>query len=149
MSQSDYLKYKKTSVILKQQTELPNILAPQQLTEYKAYSLENTVINTLPNYRRLVPTGKISVFDMVKKVSDCPQFIVCSGTKNRPYRKQAVNVATLCQPIAPIYKKKTDVGSGDIVHTKYCNYGCPKKPSKESLIEKSRLGCLCVTQYMR
>lgn len=139
MSQSDYLKYKKTSVILKQQTELPNVLKPSELTEYKSYSLENTIINTKPSYYKLIEDGEVNIFNMVKTVGNCPQFIVCKGTKNRPYRKVGISVATLCQPIAPIYKKKADFGSGDIVHTKYCNYGCSEEPR----VLNGRSGCLC------
>ncbi len=140
MSQSDYLKYKKMGVILKQQTELPNVLSPHELSDYKTYSLENTISNTKLTYNQLTPTGKTNILGMEKKVTNCPQFIVCKETKNRPYRKTAIYVPTLCNPIAPIYKKKVNVGSGDTIHTKYCNFGCPKEKNRNLVVGP----CICM-----
>ena len=58
MSQSDYLKYKKTATILKDASGVPAILESQDYTSYKLYSLGNSISNKKKNLEQLVPSGR-------------------------------------------------------------------------------------------
>lgn len=87
MSQSDYIKYKRTSNILKDNT-LPPILNTSSYTDFKQYSLENTITTPTSKifHKRLIPTGKVRVFNMDKSVSQCPSFAICKDTHLRTNR---------------------------------------------------------------
>ena len=90
MSQSDYIKFVKTAQILQGEAttnrEVPPVLTPTDYTAFESYNLETTVSNTKITYSRLLlPTNK-SIFDIEKKVSTCPTFILCSNTNTRTNR---------------------------------------------------------------
>jgi hypothetical protein len=144
MSQSDYLKYKKTATVLKQQSDLSKVLNSQELSEYKMFSLENTIINTIPTKNALVTPGSIRIFNMNKKVTNCPSFQVCTSTNNRVNKKKnAFNLPTP-HPIRPLYTKKTSLGSGNIEYTQYCqkcNYNVLQ--TKSYLSKKPVSSCAC------
>ena len=62
MSQSDYLKHKKTAHILKE-NKLPPILNSADYTAYTRFQLTNTIINDEEtNYGEIVPEGKKKIF---------------------------------------------------------------------------------------
>ena len=46
MSQSDYIRHKRISNELLQQTKLSPVLSARQYTDYKEYSLENTIYSS-------------------------------------------------------------------------------------------------------
>jgi len=109
MSQSDYIQYKKTQQMLKDQTKLMPILYPNTYTMFEKYSIETTVPNTKLRYSRLIPENTISVLEMDKNVDTCPTFTFCKNTNNRPnrslnttsipmptYRLNKINTPTLC-----------------------------------------------------
>jgi len=102
MSQSDYLRYKKLSTELKKNhyDETP-VFNTQDYTELKQYSLGNTLSNSKNCYNQLVPNGRKRIFDMEKKVSNCPTFIICNGTDARSNRV----------PMGDIYYTPKYVGS--------------------------------------
>ena len=108
MSQSDYIKFKKTSLILKNNSttninELPSVLTPELYTAFTTYNLETTVSNTKNSYNRLLPSGRKNFLDIEKNVSNCSTFILCKNTDTRPNR-----VKNTFQNPTPIYKwKKT------------------------------------------
>jgi hypothetical protein len=121
MSQSDYINYKKTGIILKNSTntstpydELDPVLAPSTYVSLKSYTLENTIKNTKSTYNLLTPSGEQIVFDMDRpKASSCTQFIVCSGTNARPNRVALKGYQRTCFPVmkapgrtVPRYNKK-------------------------------------------
>jgi len=85
MSQSDYIKFKKTSMILKNQ-ELPPVLDPETYVDGTRYNLETTVPNTKNVYSRLLPSNRKYFFDIEKNVATCPTFILCKNTNTRPNR---------------------------------------------------------------
>ena len=85
MSQSDYIKLIKTAEVLRN-NKLPAILSPDDYTAYESYNLETTVSNTKNTYSRLRQSGYQTIFDMEKKVSSCPTFILCANTNRRPNR---------------------------------------------------------------
>ena len=95
MSQSDYLKYKRIANQLRidnqidvgmTDTKQEPIFTSQNLTNYKQYALNNTIINTKPTLNRITLNSRLRVYDMDKKVSGCPTFIVCKDTQNRNNR---------------------------------------------------------------
>lgn len=108
MSQSDYIKFKKTSLILKNNSttninELPSVLTNELYTAFTTYNLETTVSNTKNAYNRLLPSDRKNFLDIEKNVSNCSTFILYKNTNNRPNRVKN----TFQNPI-PIYKwKKT------------------------------------------
>ena len=85
MSQSDYIKLKKTSMILKN-NELPPVLTPENYTDFVQYNLETTVTNTKKSYSRLLLPGNRNILDMEKNVSGCTEFTLCTNTNERPNR---------------------------------------------------------------
>lgn len=86
MSQSDYIKHKRTSNELRI-NELPNLLEYNHYNSYKGYSLENTIINTKIRYNQLIPSGRIDIWNMEKTVSNCSTFIICRNTHTRSNKK--------------------------------------------------------------
>jgi len=85
MSQSDYIQFKKTAIVLKND-ELPAVLNPTDYTSFESYNLETTVQNTKNTYSRLVLSGNKQIFDMEKKVSGCATFPLCTNTNLRANR---------------------------------------------------------------
>lgn len=112
MSQSDYIKYKKTAIDLKI-NKLPNLLEYANYNSYKGYSLENSVQNTKSRYNQLVPSGRTLVWNIEKTVSNCPTFAFCNNTTSRPNKKQypASYNANYCNvnPSRPLSMKKIDM----------------------------------------
>jgi hypothetical protein len=96
MSQSDYIKYKKTTVELKPPnfSKYPPVLDPVQYTEFSMYNVENQGTNTKSRFSRLIPVGKQDVFGMEKNINSqnvsttCPiPFLLCKNTNQRANRK--------------------------------------------------------------
>ena len=86
MSQSDYIRYKKTGIQLKI-NKLDPILNNQDYLAYTDYNLENTITNTKINYNHLTLPNTQNVFNMERKnIADCPTFILCQNTNTRPNR---------------------------------------------------------------
>jgi len=87
MSQSDFIKYKKTLTTLKNQSEnLSPILSQNDYDSFIQYSLENTIQTNKISFHQLLPQNKQLVFNMEKTVSSCPTFLTCSNTNQRPNR---------------------------------------------------------------
>jgi hypothetical protein len=90
MSQSDYIRYKKTTNQLKEVRKLDPILASQDYITFKQYTLESTVINTSPTFNKLALPGQKIIFGMERKISNCPisNFAICNRTNLRPNRRE-------------------------------------------------------------
>lgn len=93
MSQSDYLKSKRISTLLRidnqkvnNVTKQPAVFTSQDLQDYTQYALMNTTVNTKPTLNRLTPKLRQRVYDMDKAVSGCPTFIICKDTQQRNNR---------------------------------------------------------------
>lgn len=91
MSQSDYIKFKKTSTKLAIDNKLignkePAVFDAGDYTDFKQFNIENTILDTSPTYNYIKPHGHQIVFKMDKVVSSCPAFAVCSKTNTRPNR---------------------------------------------------------------
>ena len=89
MSQSDYIQYKKLSQEIKQLSKYDPVLSQQDYTLFKQYTLESTITNTKPIKNQLVLSGKQPIFNMERKISNCPinSFVLCRNTNTRINRK--------------------------------------------------------------
>jgi hypothetical protein len=85
MSQSDYIKYKRVSNQLRNEKQ-PPVLTSQTLLDFEQYALENTIVNTVPTWNRLVLSGQHRVFHMDKVIGNCPAFPLCHNTNQRANR---------------------------------------------------------------
>ena len=98
MSQSDYIRYKKTTNQLKEVQKLDPILASQDYITFKQYTLESTVINTSPTLNQLALSGDTIVFGIERNIQGCPitNFTMCNLTNLRANRKKnAMNTILL------------------------------------------------------
>ena len=106
MSQSDYIKRKKVSQVLRSDIDrFPNVLNQMQYKQYLQYNLENTIKSTNMTPSRLLPTGKHRIFNMEReetKLQNCPEFKLCENTHDRPYRK----LNTMSEPNKTYYLSK-------------------------------------------
>lgn len=91
MSQSDYIRHKKNSSILKintQSVDLAPILTHGDYVQYKQYTLANAIQNNKATKNQLKTTGKHRVFHIEHNVSHCPtNFVLCRQTHTR-FNKQ-------------------------------------------------------------
>lgn len=87
MSQSDYIRYKKTGVQLKDLKREDPVLTNTLYRAFIAYNLENTITNTKVVYNQLIPPGRQIIFNIDKVATKCPQFIYCRGTQARSNRR--------------------------------------------------------------
>jgi hypothetical protein len=86
MSQSDYIRHKKTAHILNDEDNLGNVLNGQLFTQLKTYELPNTIYDESLTYNQLLPSDKQNIFQMEKNVNNCPSYILCRNTQNRAHR---------------------------------------------------------------
>ena len=148
MSQSDYIKYKRTAHILENfnapvnQKDFPRVFSAQQLTDYKQYSLENTIVNTRTRFNMLVPSGDKIVFSMnLQNATNCGNFAVCNNTDQNPNREEVKTFYNIGLGLPSVsnrtyYTKhpSTPDSSGCYVNNKYSNsyyrnpayYACKK-----------------------
>jgi hypothetical protein len=142
MSQSDYLRFKRSARILKDQTDFMPVLKPSEYMIGMDFNLETTITNTKPVYHQLTPPGKRIVFDMERTVGSCPTFALCHGTDARVNRKPLDPTQSTCFPVmkapgrtVPRYVKKP-LTNADLrqqyiikckcIHTKcVCTTQCP------------------------
>ena len=81
MSQSDYIKFKKTSRLLKDQADYDPVFAPSEYMAGMDFNLETTIINTKQTNNQLKLSDKQIVFGMERTTGgNCPTFIICPGT---------------------------------------------------------------------
>lgn len=87
MSQSDYLRRKRVSYILRNDAASdPSVLDSGKLLSYKQYQLENEIVSTNQPNHNILPVGKQDILGMERNISECPTFIVCGDTSSRPNR---------------------------------------------------------------
>jgi hypothetical protein len=118
MSQSDYIRYKRVAVELQNQKKnLPPVIGSGQYINYKAFTLENTIISNKPDFTKLTPTNSVNIFGMqMNTPSNCAKFTLCTGTNSRVNRKPLTGTQSNAQPLA--------IASPHITPTKLfiCNY---------------------------
>ena len=99
MSQSDYIKLKRTTINLKEQAKHAAVYNSTDYTDFKEYSLEKTITNLKPTYNQLRVPGSKTIFDMEKKLSGCADFILCTGTDARENRRPLDATQQSCFPV--------------------------------------------------
>ena len=111
MSQSDYIRYKKTGTLLKI-NKLDPVISNQDYVAYTDYSLENTVLNTKINYNHLQPPSTTiqTVFGMERpKSNTCSTFEVCSNTNNRTNRVKMFGTKITPRPVRKYVKDSSNL----------------------------------------
>jgi hypothetical protein len=91
MSVSDYIKYKRVGTQLRDvlpnsKKEAPAVFNDQMYIDFKQYTIENQIVDTKLVENSLIPAGSNLIFDMMKVVSGCPTFPVCTSTNTRTNR---------------------------------------------------------------
>jgi hypothetical protein len=123
MSQSDYIKYKRIAVELKSLATLPSVIGAGKYTDFKEFSLENTVTSNKIQYNKLLPENSINVFGMEKpNAGNCAPFALCYRTDSRTNRHPIVGVQRYAFPIVlPKVRKPVSEQS------EYCRRYCERK----------------------
>jgi hypothetical protein len=85
MSQSDYIKFKRISNLLKYNKYEP-VFTNQEYIDLTQYQIANSIPDTKLVVNAPLPEGKTLIFDVIKDVADCPEFISCVETNLRPNR---------------------------------------------------------------
>ena len=119
MSQSDYIRYKRVANELRNQAEnLSPVIESGQYINYKAFTLENTILSNKLTHTKLLPTSSVNVFGMqMNSPSSCSNFILCSGTNSRVNRKPLSGTQIYAQPLPVVKPNKT---ADSLPICKYC-----------------------------
>jgi hypothetical protein len=201
MSQGDYIKRKKISneanilfgttfvngkrsnipinqrvktVVVDGQTmtyQKPPIFSSNDYTSFKAYSLENTIINTKVNQAAQLPTPNTqTIFDQNVVTTNCPAIQFCTNTNSRINRLPLIDVySNPKQPSKYIYAGYTDQTTNPTLYkvniANYKNQTCKtstplnvihtypqfNKPRNYTVNQTSTLLCKCnnYQQHMR
>lgn len=144
MSQSDYIRYKKTGTQLKI-NKLDPVLNNQDYLAYTDYNLENTITNTKINYNHLTLPNTQNVFNMERpNIANCPNFILCQNTNTRPNRVKLVGTQITPTPIIKFVKSSSNPRKNYRINCKcknvscVCTTVCPcPNPSKGVIINKT------------
>jgi len=106
MSSSDYIKLKRTGVILKNLVDEPYVLDDSEYTDFMNYNLENTVTNSKIVYNKLIPPNHQIVFNMDRTVTNCPTFTLCTQTQTRVNRKKLISAQITPRPKSKYIKDR-------------------------------------------
>jgi hypothetical protein len=108
MSQSDYIRYKKISNELLEVKKLNAVLDSQSYIDFKQYYLESNITNTKPLLNQLTISGQSVIFDMSKKITNCPKrnFIMCNRTQTRQNKVLVTDHRTEAYPVNQSFVKK-------------------------------------------
>ena len=107
MSQSDYLRRKRISNVLNLDAAKNPVYSSTQYGDFKQYQLENEITSTNISYRKIVPVSKQVIMDMERNVANCPSFILCSGTSQRPNR--VAHKGRMCEDLPLNWHDKNEV----------------------------------------
>ena len=122
MSHSDYIKYKRVATQLKID-KLSPVLSNEQYTDFKQYSIENTITNTVTLFNKLLQPNTNIIFNMQKNISRCPTFPVCINTNTRANRVAMGQIYFTPKPV-PTYVKQSTYAKTPcncIMNSKYTN----------------------------
>ena len=119
MSQSDYIRYKRVANELRNQSEnLPPVIESGQYINYKAFTLENTILSNKLTHTKIIPPSSVNVFGMqINNPSSCSTFLLCSGTNSRANRRPLLGTQIAAQPLPVIKPNKTP---NKLTSCKYC-----------------------------
>lgn len=119
MSVSDYIKHKRVGTQLKDvlpnsKKQAPAVFDDQMYIDFKQYTVENTIMDQKLIENSLIPSGSNLIFNVVKKVNNCPKFPICYDTNQRTNRVPMSQVYYYQQP-PPVYWKQKQA-NGQIFH---------------------------------
>ena len=86
MSQSDYIKRKQVANILRTDAAENPIYNSSMYVKFKQFQLENEITSDSIDYSNIADTNNQVIFNMERNVTNCPSFLLCSGTSARPNR---------------------------------------------------------------
>ena len=124
MSQSDYIRYKRIAVELRDQAKnLAPVIESGQYIHYKSFTLENTILNdNTSSYTKLLPPSSVNVFGMqMNNPSNCSSFILCRNTNSRVNRKRLLGTQSAAQPLPVFPMVKRHVTPANLPICTYCN----------------------------
>jgi hypothetical protein len=101
-SQSDYTKHLKIVTELKNQTEFSPVLETKNYTLFKEYEISKTIVNTSKLYGG---SGVLQQPTPQPPQTNCPTFIVCHNTNQRPHRVPLINAYITPIPVATFVKQ--------------------------------------------
>ena len=133
MSQSDYLRRKRVANVLNLDATEQPIMESSRLREFKQFQLENEITTTNIRYHRIVPASKQSILHMEKNVTNCPSFLVCTGTSQRLNR--VPHKGRLCNDMPLTWHERNDA-----INAKQLDCKCELN---RSTTDENR--CACVT----
>ena len=120
MSQGDYIRYKRISNELVEQSKLDPILSSRKYTNYKEYTIENTVYNNVVTYEKLNMANVAKVFGINQfNAQTCPPFILCNGTNSRSNRRPLLGTQAAAHQLAipPVHKT---IDMDKLYYCKHC-----------------------------
>jgi hypothetical protein len=128
MSQSDYIRHKRISNELIEQNKLSHVLNARQYTDYKEYSLENTIYSSTISYNKIIQANTPVVFGIqYNRASSCPSFVLYCGTTDtvhnpRPNRAPLTGALVRPSSMMPLFGKYDPIRKkSDITKLKYCS----------------------------
>jgi hypothetical protein len=86
MSENNYIFFLKDSTILIEQNKIPYVLTCNNYTEFKNYSLVNTIPNIKNCFSRLSLDKKTNIFNIEVNTNNCSKIEMCNNTNNRTNR---------------------------------------------------------------
>ena len=118
MSQSDYIKYKKVSNLMKIDTnnKQPPVITEDNYIMFKQYNLVNSIVDTKVKYNVLTPSGTQDVFGILRNPQNCPTMLFCRNTNLRSNRIPMLEIHSIPK-FMPLTIKDTKQG---------CNEPCKK-----------------------
>lgn len=120
MSQNNYTDHLRDSTILREQNKLPYVLNAKDYTQYKSFSLVNTIPNTKISFSQLSSNRNTNIFDIETNTMECIEFKLCKNTNQRINRD--INTVQL-----PVPTKKYDKNISEKTcicnNKKYINLG--------------------------
>jgi len=128
MSQSDYIRHKRISNELIEQNKLSHVLNARQYTDYKEYSLENTIYSSTISYDKIIPSNTPVVFGIqYNNANTCPKFVLYCGatdTVHNPRPNRVPLTGPLVRPssMMPLLGKYHPLRKkSDITKLNYCS----------------------------
>lgn len=105
MSQSDYIRYKRLAVELRDQSKnLAPVIESGQYIHYKSFTLENTILSDNTSYLKIMPPSSVNIFGMqMNHPSGCASFPLCHDTNTRVNRRPLLGTQSAAQPL-PVIK---------------------------------------------
>jgi hypothetical protein len=118
MSQSDYIRHKRISNELIDQSKLSPVLNARQYTDYKEYSLENTIYSSTISYNKIIPANTPVVFDIqYNNANTCPHFVLYCGATDTVHNPRP-NRVPLSGPLVRPLSMKPLLGKYDPIRKK-------------------------------